>query len=152
MPTISEGFEGLTDFNLSGVFNSSPAKRRSYSRPSSEPTFASAASIACRLAGVEKSVKGSLRKSSIGLTCFEDGLLPPDLLHPREGHIAVVSKTTEPVFSGSLPQQASLRVDALQRIQIEGGHPGWRQMSRRGHQVREKAERCAGAGRGSDQH
>src|SRR5260221_1135919 len=152
MPTISEGLEGLTDFNLSGVFNGSPAKRRSYSRPNSEPTFASAASIACRLAGVEKSVKGSLRKSSIGLTCFEDGLLPPDLLHAREGHIAVVSKTTDPLFSRSLAQQASLRVDALEWIQIEGGHPGWRQMSRLGYQVREKSERFAAARRGRDQH
>src|SRR5215471_4139404 len=59
MPTISEEFEGFTDFNLSAVFNRSPAIRRSYSRPNSARTFLSAASMAWRLAGIEKSVYGS---------------------------------------------------------------------------------------------
>src|SRR5882672_8052633 len=126
--------------------------RRSYSRPNSERTFASAASIACRLAGVEKSMKGSLRKSDIGFTRLEVGLLPLDLLNTGESHIAVVSKTTEPLFSRSPAQPASLRVDALQRIQIESGHPGRCQMSRGGYQVREKAEGFAGARSGRDQH
>src|SRR5882672_8495610 len=130
MPTISEGLEGLTDFSLSGVFSRSPAIRRSYSRPNSERTFARAASIACRSPGVEKSMKGSLRKSGIGFTRLEVGLLPHDLLNSGESHIAVVPKTTEPLFPRSPAQPASLRVDALQRIQIESSHPGWRQVSR----------------------
>src|SRR5262249_46871912 len=152
MPTISEGLEGLTDFSLPGVFSRSPAIRRSYSRPNSERTFARAASIACRLAGMEKSVNGSLRKSGIGFTRFEGGLLPLDLLDPCESHIAVVAEAANPLFSRSPAQPASLRVDALQWIQVEGSHPGWSQMSDGRRQVREQAEGFAGARRGGDQH
>src|SRR5262245_9201383 len=152
MPTISEGLEGLTDFSLPGVFSRSPAIRRSYSRPNSERTFANAASIACRLVGTEKLVKGSLRKSGIGFTRLEKSLLSLDLLYSCKCHIAVVPKTTEPLFPRSPGQPASLRVDALQRIQIEGGHPGWRQMRRGGNQVRKEAKGLAGARRGRDQH
>src|SRR5260370_40124712 len=83
IPTISEGFDGLTDFSLSGVRNRSPAIDRSYSRPNSERTFARAASIDCRLAAMEKSVYGSFLKSGIShqIPAFEPHVLALYLVH-----------------------------------------------------------------------
>src|SRR5258706_6270186 len=123
MPTICEGFDGLTDFSLPDVLRCSPSMRKSYSRPNSERTFARADSMACRFAGTEKSVYGSFRKSAIGFTRLEADMFSLGLLDAREGRFAVVSETTDPFLARGPAQPASLRVDALERVQIEGGHP-----------------------------
>src|ERR1039457_2263659 len=61
MPTTSAGLDGLTEGSLSPVEMDSWPMRKGYSRPNSERTFLRAASMACRLAGWEKSATGSLR-------------------------------------------------------------------------------------------
>src|SRR4030095_9650482 len=65
MPTICDGFAGLTELSLSPVAIHSPPIRSWYSRPNSDRTLASAASMACRFAGCEKSAVGSFRKGEI---------------------------------------------------------------------------------------
>ncbi len=60
MPTSREEHDGSIERIFCAAVTFWPPMYAGYSRPSSEPTFASAASIAARTFGFEKSLNGSL--------------------------------------------------------------------------------------------
>src|SRR5579883_570862 len=171
MPTISWGFDGFTETSLSPVATHWPSMRSSYSRPNSERTRASAASIMRRFSGWEKSVYGSLRNSesvAVAISFMvterrEDAapaaeaasakgrraeLLLLIALDAREIHLRIVGEPAHPAFVRRAAQPFSLLLDGLERIQVEGRHPGRLQMRGGRHEVGEKAERASAARRG----
>src|SRR5437762_2624109 len=150
MPTTSAGFDGFTDFSLSGVRRRSPAMRRSYSRPNWARTAAKAASMACKFAREEESVYGSFRNSTAN--CLETGMLPFRSLDTRETDFAIVPQTAGPMFIRRFSQPARLHLDTVEWKQVEGRDPGGRQVREGRHEVGEETECLASTRCGHQEH
>ena len=124
-------------------------------------TLASAASIACRFSGTEKSAYGSLRKSesvAVAITFMVSGrgaaLRRPKLpllvaLDAREPDLRVVPEAADPAFVRGAPEPLRLLVDRLHRVQVERRHPRRLRVIHRRDQVRQEAE-CPPAARRRD--